>query len=85
MPNVVVYSKDDCPYCEAAKRLLEGKGVTFKEINVSKDPKLLDAVIQKTGHRTVPQIFINDQFVGGHQELDRLDGSGELDRLLGIK
>ncbi|PIQ85580.1 MAG: glutaredoxin 3 [Candidatus Omnitrophica bacterium CG11_big_fil_rev_8_21_14_0_20_45_26] len=84
MPKVTIYTKDYCPYCQAAKRLLEDKQVAFEEINASKDPSALTAVIKKTNHQTVPQIFIGDDFVGGFQELQALDESGQLDKKLGI-
>jgi len=86
MPSlkVSVYSKDACPFCVGVKRLLNEKKVSFEEINVGQDPEKMNEIIKKTGHPTVPQVFINEQFVGGYQELQALDATGELDRLLGI-
>jgi glutaredoxin 3 len=82
MADVLIYSKKVCPYCVAAKNLLSGKGVTFKEIMVDNDPELYATLKAKTGMMTVPQIFINDKLVGGFNELSALDKSGELDKLL---
>jgi len=81
-PNVVVYSKDNCPFCVGVKNLLEGKNVTFKEVNVSSDQAALDEIVKKTGHQTVPQVFVDGRFIGGFQELQALDQSGKLDQIL---
>ncbi|KAF7276572.1 hypothetical protein GWI33_010070 [Rhynchophorus ferrugineus] len=81
--EVVVYSTTVCPYCTRAKQLLERKGVAFKEVNLSKeDPEVRIALMQRTNHRTVPQIFIKDQFIGGFDELYALERQGQLDELL---
>ena len=82
MSNVVVYSSDYCPYCSRAKYLLENKGVAFEEINVSGDHETRDWLVNATGRRTVPQIFINDEPIGGFDELRALDLAGELDKKL---
>ncbi len=84
MPNVVVYTKSYCPYCEAVKRLLKSKGVQFKEADVTNDAEKLEELVRTTGHQTVPQVFINEKFIGGFDELKALDDSGELAGLLGI-
>ena len=82
MPQVKVYTTAYCPYCVRAKSLLTNKGVPFDEINLEgKHQELLD-LKEKTGMRTVPQIFVGDHFVGGFQELSAINQSGELDRLL---
>jgi glutaredoxin 3 len=82
MPKVQIYSTDWCPYCNAAKSLLEDKGVAFEEIDVTA-PGLRTAMIERAhGRRTVPQIFIGDLHVGGYDELSRLERRGELDTLL---
>ena len=65
MATVKMYTTDWCGYCSAAKRLLGNKGVTFEEINVGKQPELRAEMEQLSGRRTVPQIFINGQRVGG--------------------
>ncbi len=69
MKNVLVYSMNNCGYCEAAKSLLKSKSIPFQEINISADPEARANLVAKTGHRTMPQIFIDDTFVGGYTEL----------------
>lgn len=85
MAKVVIYSTDYCPYCVQAKRLLTSKKVSFDEINVENDPAKKNEMIEKSGGRTVPQIFINDQPIGGCDELYQLDSEGKLDELLNVK
>lgn len=83
MANVLLYTTRFCPYCIAAKRLLGSKDVTYREINVGRDPKLRAEMSQKSGGRyTVPQIFIGDTHVGGSDELHALEREGGLDKLL---
>ncbi|MBT4761722.1 MAG: glutaredoxin 3 [Bdellovibrionaceae bacterium] len=82
MKPVLMYTKTVCPYCIFAKKLLKSKGVPFKEVNLSGQHKQLQELVQKTGMRTVPQIFVGDHFVGGFDELSTSNQSGELDRLL---
>jgi glutaredoxin 3 len=83
MAEVIIYSTTVCPYCIRAKQLLERKGFEYKEINLSKeDPQVRLDLMQRTNHRTVPQIFINDQFIGGFDQLYALDREGKLDELL---
>jgi glutaredoxin 3 len=83
MRSVEIYTTNTCPYCLAAKRLLQRKGVAYKEIDVSHDPGLRDAMIQRAGgRRTVPQIFIGGAYVGGSDDLHDLDDAGRLDPLL---
>lgn len=83
MLKVEVYSKEICPYCVRAKKLLTKKGVEFTEIDISKQPELRDLMIQRAnGRQTVPQIFINDKHVGGCDDLYALDAEGQLDNLL---
>jgi glutaredoxin 3 len=67
--KAVVYSINNCPYCDAAKALLIKKNITFEEHNISNDDSAKVALMQKTGHRTMPQIFIDDKFIGGYTEL----------------
>jgi glutaredoxin 3 len=69
MKNISVYTINNCGYCEAAKSLLKSRGLAFQEINISDDDEARMDLVQKTGHRTMPQIFIDDHFVGGFQEL----------------
>ncbi len=69
MKNVVIYSINNCSYCEAAKALLKRLAIPFSEINISSDHEARLALVAKTGHRTMPQIFIDDTFIGGYAEL----------------
>ena len=85
MPRVVIYTKDYCYYCRAAKSLLRVKGVDFEEIDVTDDELLQEEARKMSGRSTVPQIFIDGKPVGGFQELKELDAQGELDRLLGVR
>jgi glutaredoxin 3 len=71
-----------CPYCIRAKMLLKGKKVVFEEIDVSGDHEAREWLVKTTGRRTVPQIFINDESIGGFDELRALDVAGELDKKL---
>lgn len=83
MEKVKVYTMDYCPYCEMAKRLLEQKGVTFEEIRVSyHDDATWKRLEKQTGYKTMPQIFIGKNFVGGYVDLAALNQSGKLDTLL---
>ena len=83
MQPVEIYTTPFCPYCHAAKRLLDRKGVTYREIDVSQDPALRQAMTQRAhGRRTVPQIFIGPVHVGGSDDLHALDHAGKLDPLL---
>jgi len=83
MANIVMYTTASCPYCINAERLLVSKGV--KEINkirVDLQPELRVEMMQKTGRRTVPQIYIDERHIGGFDELRQLDLAGGLDPLL---
>lgn len=83
MPNVVIYSKDYCPYCVKAKTLLKRKGIAFTEIDITRDPALQQEMITKSGgRRTVPQILINGEAIGGCDDLYALDASGKLNEML---
>jgi glutaredoxin 3 len=83
MTNVLIYTTQNCGYCIRAKQLLDQKGVSYTEIRVDLDPQKRDEMLQKTnGARTVPQIFINDQLIGGSDDLASLEMAGKLDALL---
>lgn len=82
MQSVIVYSKSWCPYCVRAKRLLQAKNVSFQEIDVEKEPARLAEMMQKSGRRTVPQIWVGDTHVGGCDDLYALESAGRLDPLL---
>ena len=82
MKSVKMYTKDYCPYCNHAKRLLQNKGVVFEEIDMTHRLDELEDLKKKTGWRTVPMIFIGDRLVGGYTDLKELEDSGELDQLI---
>lgn len=84
MPKIEVYSTAVCPYCVSAKNLLKSKGLEWTEVRIDMDPAQRDAMLARSGgRRTVPQIFINDQHVGGFDDLVAADRSGKLATLLG--
>lgn len=78
MKNVIVYSTDYCPFCTRAKSLLSQRDIPFEEINVEGDDEKRAWLVEATGQRTVPQIFIGDEPIGGFTELYALDRSGQL-------
>jgi len=83
MKKVIIYSGETCPHCSAAKALLKSKNVEYEEIDIWKDPAKAKEMLQKTnGARTIPQIFIGDHLVGGNDQLQEANRSGELDKLL---
>ena len=85
MPSITIYSKETCPYCDSAKRLLASKGQTWTEIDVEAEPARRDEMIERSGRRTVPQIWIGERHIGGFDELAALDRAGELDELLELR
>lgn len=82
MAKVVIYSSEHCPYCQMAKDLLKARHVSFEEIRVDLDDSKREEMMRLTQRRTVPQIFINDQPIGGYDDLAALAKSGKLDGLL---
>lgn len=83
MAKVLMYSTAVCPYCVRAEKLLHHKGITeIEKIRVDLEPELRLVMMEKTGQRTVPQIYINDEHIGGYSDLASLDHAGELDQLL---
>lgn len=81
--RVLMYTTAVCPYCVRAKQLLKARGVTeIEEVRVDLDPERRDEMMQKTQRRTVPQIFIGDNHVGGCDDLHALDAAGKLKPLL---
>jgi len=83
MSKVLMYSTGVCPYCVAAERLLTNRGVkAIEKIRIDLDPARKAEMMEKTGRRTVPQIYIGDTHVGGYDELSALDRAGGLDALL---
>lgn len=81
MAEIRVYTSDFCPYCVNAKRLLDARGLAYSEVNIGSDFEKRKWLIETTGQRTVPQIFIGDKSIGGYTELVALDRSGELVKL----
>ena len=69
MENVTIYSKGYCPYCTAAKRILESRGINYTEIDVQTNPSKLAEMVALSKRRTVPQIFFGEQHIGGHDDL----------------
>lgn len=82
MTDIVIYTTQVCPYCVRAKQLFQRKGVSYREVDVSFDQTERMALVARTKQRTVPQIFINDQHIGGCDDLYALERSGQLDPLL---
>lgn len=79
---VTMYSTRFCPYCIRARFLLDSKHVSYTDIGVDARPELRREMMEKSGRRTVPQIWIGDRHVGGYDDLARLEQLGELDDLL---
>jgi glutaredoxin 3 len=83
MAKVLMYSTGVCPFCLQAERLLRAKGVAeIEKIRVDLDPPRRDEMVQRTGRRTVPQIYVGERHVGGYDDLAALDRAGGLDPLL---
>lgn len=82
MVAVVIYTKEYCSYCTNAKNLLDRKKINYKEIRIDLYPEYKDEMIAKSNRRTVPQIFINGQSIGGYDDLVELERAGNLDSLL---
>ncbi|MBB3228733.1 glutaredoxin 3 [Luteibacter sp. Sphag1AF] len=83
-PEITIYSTAVCPYCVAAKNLLKSKGLEWDEVRIDLDPAQRDLMLERSGgRRTVPQIFINNQHVGGFDDLVAADRSGKLAEILG--
>ncbi len=82
--SIIIYSTEWCVPCKNAKKLLDDKKVTYKEIDIEQNEITRDDLFDITGGRTVPQILINDTVIGGYSELFYLNQSGELDQLLKV-
>ena len=82
MAAVRIYTTRICAYCVAAKRLMKDRGIPYEEIDVTGDDDKRAWLVETTGRRTVPQIFIGDRAIGGYDELAQLDRGGELATLL---
>lgn len=83
MSKIEIYTTDYCPYCKKAKALLNQLGLNFQEIDITdNEDEAMDNLIAKTGRSTVPQIFINDKFIGGCDDLFELQKTGKLQEIL---
>ncbi len=85
MKNVEVYSKEQCPFCERAKSLLQSKGIAYQEIDITDDEARTIEMMQRSQQRTVPQIFIDNEAIGGYHQLVRLNAQGVLNRKLALE
>jgi glutaredoxin 3 len=80
--RIEIYTTPSCPFCVQAKRLLQARGIPYDEINVGEDAALRADLVRRTGRRTVPQIFIDGESIGGFEELAALDASTRLTDLI---
>jgi glutaredoxin 3 len=80
--KVTVYTTTYCPYCVRAKALLTRKGVAYEEIPVEGNDQLRSWLVEQSGQRTVPQVFVGDRSLGGFSDLEALDQEGKLDPIL---
>ena len=85
MPQLKIYTTDFCPWCDRAKRILENRGIEFEEINIHGNPTMRDEIEALTGRRDVPQIFINDQYIGDDDDLAEFAQSDELEKMLQLE
>ena len=83
MAKVIMYCTEVCPYCVRAEHLLKRKGIQdIDKIRIDLHPEQRDEMVQRTGRRTVPQIYNNGEHVGGYDDMAALDQAGELDKML---
>ena len=82
MNTVTLYTTDTCPYCRNAKALLTSKGAVTQEINIEREPGKMQEMLNRSGRRSVPQIFIGDTHIGGFDDLAKLDRQGGLMSIL---
>lgn len=83
MNEIIIYRTSYCPYCDMAARLLDNIGVEYEQIDITDDPETRQELVKRTGgKRTVPQIFINGQSIGGYTDLQALQSSGQLAEML---
>jgi len=83
-PKIIIYSGRFCGYCTAAERLFQSKKAEYELIKVDEDPEQFEHMMEITGRRTIPQIYIGDFHVGGFDDLTALNQSGKLDELLAV-
>lgn len=85
MPKIEIYSWSTCPYCRKAKALLDSKGVSYTEYDITGDDEARAKMIERTGGpKSVPQIFVDDKHYGGCDDIHALDSAGKLDGVIGI-
>ncbi len=82
MANVTLYIRSWCSFCQQATNLLDNKSVSYQTIDIEEQPEKRDEMIELTGRTSVPQVFINQQAIGGCDDLFALESNGELDKLL---
>ena len=82
MSSVTIYTGSYCTYCKRAKSLLERKQLDYEEIRLDEAPEKREELTRSLNWRTIPMIFVNEQFIGGYDDLAALERSGELDRML---
>lgn len=89
MKKITIYTKDYCPYCDQAKRLLKELGATFREIDITYTPEMMEELVKRSGMMTVPQIFVRDEFgekcLGGCDDIYKLHEEGKLMKELGLE
>ena len=81
---LTVYTKDYCPYCVKAKTLLSSLGATFEEVDITNSPDTIMELVKKSGMRTVPQIFVGNECLGGYDSIAKLHADGKLLEKLGL-
>ncbi|MFA4964376.1 MAG: FAD-dependent oxidoreductase [Thermoleophilia bacterium] len=81
--DILIYTKQWCPFCAKAKALLRAKGLRWSELDVTYDERMQDEMVARSGRRSVPEVFLGGELVGGYDDLARLNATGELDRRLG--
>jgi glutaredoxin 3 len=82
MKDVTVYTTTWCPYCRQAEKFLESKGVAFKQVDVTEDDAMREKLVELTGQRTVPQIFVGEKSIGGYSDMMALHTRGQFEPLL---
>ncbi len=83
MKEIIIYSRETCPFCIQAKNLLQAKNVSYQDIDVEKNPEKMEEMIKKAeGETSVPQIFVDNKRIGGCNELYALEDKGELDVII---
>ncbi len=81
---LTLYTKDYCPYCIKAKNLLDSLGATYEEIDITSTPEIIVELSKKSGMRTLPQIFLDDECLGGFDSINTLNNQGKLREKLGL-